>query len=90
MENEKLNKASQAFKSLQLPSMVPRSLAVYFGPGIILMMTGIGTSHLITAPIAGTRFAYALLWCIPICLHIQVLRLRNGVPVYQRHGQEYG
>ena len=33
---------------------------------MILMMTGIGTSHLVTAPTAGGRFAYALLWCIPI------------------------
>tara|TARA_Y100000588_G_scaffold395219_1_gene521411 strand:- start:2499 stop:3890 length:1392 start_codon:yes stop_codon:yes gene_type:complete len=33
---------------------------------MILMMTGIGTSHLITAPTAGGRFAYELLWCIPI------------------------
>ena len=30
------------------------------------MMTGIGTSHLVTAPVAGGRFAYALLWCIPV------------------------
>jgi len=52
--------------TLTLPSMVLGSLAVYFGPGIILMMTGIGTSHLITAPTAGGRFAYALLWCLPI------------------------
>lgn len=37
-----------------------------FGPGLILMMTGIGTSHVITAPTAGGRFAYALLWCIPV------------------------
>lgn len=66
MENEKLNKASKEFESLELPSMVFGSLAVYFGPGIILMMTGIGTSHLITAPTAGGRFAFSLLWCIPI------------------------
>jgi Mn2+/Fe2+ NRAMP family transporter len=37
-----------------------------FGPGMILMMTGIGTSHLVTAPVAGGRFGYALLWCLPI------------------------
>ncbi len=30
------------------------------------MMTGIGTSHLVTAPAAGGRFAFALLWCIPV------------------------
>ena len=52
--------------SLELPSMVPASLATYFGPGIILMMTGIGTSHLITAPTAGGRFSFSLLWCILI------------------------
>lgn len=57
---------SEVLENLTLPSMVLGSLAVYFGPGIILMMTGIGTSHLITAPTAGGRFAYALLWCLPI------------------------
>ena len=46
--------------------MSPSGLARHFGPGIILMMTGIGTSHLVTAPVAGGRFEYALLWCIPI------------------------
>ncbi len=58
--------AKDALEKLELPSMVFGSLAAYFGPGIILMMTGIGTSHLITAPTAGGRFAHALLWCIPI------------------------
>jgi Mn2+/Fe2+ NRAMP family transporter len=38
----------------------------HFGPGLILMMTGIGTSHLVTAPAAGGRFEFALLWCIPV------------------------
>jgi Mn2+/Fe2+ NRAMP family transporter len=42
------------------------SLLRHFGPGVILMMTGIGTSHLVTAPTAGGRFEYALLWCLPI------------------------
>ena len=41
-------------------------LARHFGPGMILMMTGVGTSHLITAPVAGGRFGYELLWCIPV------------------------
>lgn len=45
--------------------MTPRALLAHFGPGMILMMTGIGTSHLVTAPTAGGRFGYALLWCIP-------------------------
>ena len=53
-------------ESLELPSMAPGSLLRKFGPGMILMMTGIGTSHLVTAPAAGGRFEYALLWCIPI------------------------
>lgn len=52
--------------ALPLPKVDLRSMLQYLGPGMILMMTGIGTSHLITAPTAGGRFAYALLWCIPI------------------------
>ncbi|WP_420632531.1 Nramp family divalent metal transporter [Candidatus Palauibacter sp.] len=51
---------------LALPSLRPRDLLAHFGPGMILMMTGIGTSHLVTAPTAGGRFAYALLWCLPV------------------------
>ena len=54
------------FEDLQLPSMTPGSLVRKFGPGMMLMMTGIGTSHLVTAPVAGGRFGYALLWCLPI------------------------
>jgi Mn2+/Fe2+ NRAMP family transporter len=50
----------------ELPSMTPGSMLRKFGPGMILMMTGIGTSHLVTAPVAGGRFGYALLWCLPI------------------------
>ncbi len=52
--------------ALELPALTVRGLIREFGPGLILMMTGIGTSHLVTAPVAGGRFAYALLWCIPI------------------------
>ena len=51
---------------LELPKTDLRSIAQNFGPGLILMMTGIGTSHLVTAPAAGGRFEYALLWCIPV------------------------
>ncbi len=62
-----LGKASSSyFDSLELPSMTPGSLARKFGPGMMLMMTGIGTSHLVTAPVAGGRYGYALLWCLPI------------------------
>ncbi len=46
---------------LELPSTNVRSLVRHFGPGMILMMTGVGTSHLVTAPVAGGRFEYALL-----------------------------
>jgi len=56
----------EVLKSLELPDMSFKKMAGHFGPGIILMMTGIGTSHIITAPTAGGRFAYALLWCIPV------------------------
>ncbi|NLC71046.1 MAG: Nramp family divalent metal transporter [Desulfuromonadaceae bacterium] len=55
------------FDKLIPPSMAPAALIKHFGPGLILMMTGIGTSHLVTAPVAGGRFAYALLWTIPVC-----------------------
>ncbi len=53
-------------ETLELPEMSFLGLAKHFGPGMILMMTGIGTSHLVTAPAAGGRFGYALLWCIPV------------------------
>ena len=56
----------EQWSDLQLPKMDAASLLRQFGPGMILMMTGIGTSHLVTAPTAGGRFGYALLWCIPV------------------------
>ena len=65
-EKEPVNDTSRNFDALELPSMRPASLARKFGPGLMLMMTGIGTSHLVTAPVAGGRFGYALLWCLPI------------------------
>jgi Mn2+/Fe2+ NRAMP family transporter len=57
---------NKTLDSLQLPETSILGMAKHFGPGMILMMTGIGTSHLITAPAAGGRFGYALLWCIPV------------------------
>ncbi|MBM62394.1 MAG: hypothetical protein CL484_05540 [Acidobacteria bacterium] len=57
---------SESFDKLPLPETTPRGLFRHFGPGLILMMTGIGTSHLVTAPAAGGRFEFALLWCIPV------------------------
>lgn len=53
-------------EELELPGNDVGSLLKNFGPGIILMMTGIGTSHLVTAPAAGGRFEFALLWCLPV------------------------
>ena len=58
--------AGEDLNSLELPSFSPGSLVRHFGPGMVLMMTGIGTSHVVTAPVAGGRFEYALLWCIPV------------------------
>lgn len=60
------NEYQEDFSDLELPSMTIGSLARKFGPGLMLMMTGIGTSHLVTAPVAGGRFEFALLWCLPI------------------------
>jgi Mn2+/Fe2+ NRAMP family transporter len=58
--------ADEPFSDLEMPDLTLKGLMSHFGPGIILMMTGIGTSHLVTAPTAGGRYAYALLWCIPV------------------------
>ena len=55
-----------ALQQLELPALTTRGMMKHFGPGLMLMMTGIGTSHLVTAPVAGGRFEYALLWCIPV------------------------
>lgn len=67
MSVEENNKAGMESMDLpELPSMALGSIVRKFGPGMILMMTGIGTSHLVTAPVAGGRFGYALLWCLPI------------------------
>ena len=52
---------SAVLETLELPSMTPGAMLRSFGPGLILMMTRIGTSHLVTAPVAGGRFQYALL-----------------------------
>ena len=57
---------SDEFNALPLPETSASGMLRHFGPGLILMMTGIGTSHLVTAPVAGGRFGYALLWCIPV------------------------
>jgi len=63
---ETLPATDEAFSDLEMPDMTPKGLMGHFGPGLILMMTGIGTSHLVTAPAAGGRFEYALLWCLPV------------------------
>ena len=66
MASDPTHTDSDGFQDLELPDLSPGSMFLKFGPGTILMMTGIGTSHLVTAPTAGGRFGYALLWCIPI------------------------
>ncbi len=50
---ETLPNADEAFSDLEMPDMTLKGLMSHFGPGVILMMTGIGTSHLVTAPAAG-------------------------------------
>ncbi len=60
------SRPDDSLNHLPLPDTNLRGLLRHFGPGLILMMTGIGTSHLVTAPAAGGRFEYALLWCIPV------------------------
>ena len=47
--------AASTFDDLKIPDMSPRSLLRQFGPGMILMMTGIGTSHLVPARPAGQQ-----------------------------------
>jgi len=65
-EPDRRDDATEAFEDLEMPDLTLRGLMSHFGPGVVLMMTGIGTSHLVTAPTAGGRFEYALLWCIPV------------------------
>jgi Mn2+/Fe2+ NRAMP family transporter len=65
-ENQTNDGLSESLDVPELPSMTLGSMVRKFGPGMILMMTGIGTSHLVTAPVAGGRFGFALLWCLPI------------------------
>ena len=68
-KGEKDKKKEERFAqlgALDLPEMHFGGMMRNFGPGIILMMTGIGTSHVITAPTAGGRFGYDLLWVIPV------------------------
>ena len=63
---EPVSDNQDSLDTLELPGTSLGSLFKNFGPGMILMMTGVGTSHLVTAPAAGGRFEFALLWCIPI------------------------
>ena len=66
MTDEQSVQLKQAIGRLSLPNTSWRGILRHLGPGLILMMTGVGTSHLVTAPTAGGRFEFALLWCIPI------------------------
>ena len=65
-DTQQIQAGEETLSSLELPDMSFKKVMGHFGPGIILMMTGIGTSHIITAPTAGGRFGYALMWCIPV------------------------
>ncbi|MGQ7787262.1 Nramp family divalent metal transporter [Nesterenkonia sp. K-15-9-6] len=38
----------------------------FLGPGLLVAMAGVGTSHLVTAPLAGAHFEFALLWVLPV------------------------
>src|SRR5690554_1181385 len=58
-------------EKLELPNMSPLSMFKHFGPGMLLMMTGIGTSHLVTAPVAGATFSYALMWSVLLAFIIK-------------------
>lgn len=58
-------------EKLELPDMSPVSMFKHFGPGMLLMMTGIGTSHLVTAPVAGATFSYALMWSVLLAFVIK-------------------
>ncbi len=65
-DRDKALKPPDVFAGLESPGLDFRSVFRHIGPGMILMMTGIGTSHMVTAPVAGGRFGYTLLWCIPV------------------------
>ena len=56
-DTQALQDGEKTLSSLELPDMSFSKMIGHFGPGIILMMTGIGTTHIITAPTAGGRFA---------------------------------
>ena len=61
LAESKLQASVDELDRVELPAMNVLGLTRHFGPGMILMMTGIGTSHLLTAPVAGGRFEFALL-----------------------------
>jgi Mn2+/Fe2+ NRAMP family transporter len=66
MSDERAGQLADVVDKLPLPNTSWKGMFRHFGPGLILMMTGVGTSHLVTAPTAGGRFEFALLWCIPV------------------------
>ena len=73
---------------LELPSMRLWSVLRYFGPGTILMMTGIGTE----SPGHGSHRRRPVRLRAPLvhssCVHLQVLRFRDGVSIHPGHRQE--
>ncbi len=41
-----------------------RRFMTILGPGMIMMATVVGASHVILSPVAGARFGYSLLWLV--------------------------
>ena len=80
---------SDAFGRLPLPDMNPRGLFRHFGPGLILMMTG--DRHQPPGHRAGGRRPVRVRAALVHSggVHLQVLRLRDGLPVHQRHRPEH-
>ncbi len=48
------------------PSARTRPRWSLIGPGIVMAATGVGAADLVATLIAGTRYGYALLWCVVI------------------------
>lgn len=71
------------------------------GPGIAAAMTGIGASHIMHAPTAGAKYAYALLWIIPFAYLIKycafefahrytIIKGESVMAAYERTGSGRG
>lgn len=58
---------------LEAPGTGVRDTWKAMGPGIAAAMTGIGSSHIIHAPVAGATYEYAFLWIIPFAYLLKYL-----------------